>query len=163
VRLDWEIARRGYRRYAAYPAATVAGAFTNVVFGFMRGYILLALYRHRHLVGGYDTSDTLTYTWLTQGLIATVYIWGWQELALRIRSGDVATDLGRPVDPLRAGLAASPRLSSARSSSTSRRRRARSSGSRSASASRWRSRSRTRGGSSTTPPRSGSCTTAARL
>src|SRR5205085_3453031 len=43
--------------------------------------------------------------WLTQGLIATVYIWGWQELGERIRSGDVATDLARPVDPLSAGLA----------------------------------------------------------
>jgi ABC-2 type transport system permease protein len=105
VRLDWEIARRGYRRYAAYPAATVAGAFTNTVFGFMRGYVLLALYRHRGDVGGYDASDTLTYTWLTQGLIATVYIWGWQDLAIRIRSGDIATDLARPLDPLRAGLA----------------------------------------------------------
>jgi ABC-2 type transport system permease protein len=105
VRLDWELARRGYRRYAAYPVATVAGVFTNVVFGFLRGYILLALFRHRDVVGGYDASDTLTYVWLGQALIATVYIWGWQELAVRIRSGDVATDLARPVDPLRAGLA----------------------------------------------------------
>jgi len=105
VRLDWELARRGYRRYAAYPAATIAGLFTNTVFGFMKGYILLALYQHRNVVGGYDASDTITYTWLTQGLIATIYIWGWQELALRIRSGDIAADLARPVDPLRAGLA----------------------------------------------------------
>jgi ABC-2 type transport system permease protein len=103
--VDWELARRGYRRYAAYPAATAAGLFTNTVFGFLRGYILLALYRHRHVIGGYDTSDTLTYVWLTQGMIATIAIWGWQELALRIRSGDVAADLVRPIDPLRAGLA----------------------------------------------------------
>ena len=105
MRLDWELARRGYRRYAAYPAATVAGLFTNVVFGFMKGYILLALYRHRDTIGGYDASDTITYTWLTQGLIATVFIWGWRDLALRIRSGDIAVDLSRPLDPLRAGLA----------------------------------------------------------
>ena len=57
------------------------------------------------MVGGYDSSDALTYVWLTQGLIATLYIWGWQDLAVRINSGDVATDLVRPVDPLRAGLA----------------------------------------------------------
>ena len=61
MRLDWEIARRGYRRYAAYPAATVAGAFTNVVFGFMKGYILVTVFAHRSHVGGYDTADTLTY------------------------------------------------------------------------------------------------------
>jgi ABC-2 type transport system permease protein len=105
VRLDWELARRGYRRYAAYPAATLAGLFTNTVFGFMIAYILLGLYSHREQVGGYSASDTLTYTWITQGMLAAIAVWGWYELALRIRTGDIATDLTRPVDPLRAGLA----------------------------------------------------------
>jgi ABC-2 type transport system permease protein len=105
LRLDWEIAKRGYRRYAAYPAATWAGLFTNVVFGFLRGYVLLAVFEHRDVVGGYDASDTITYVWLGQGLIATVYIWGWSDFALRIRTGDVATDLIRPVHPVRYGLA----------------------------------------------------------
>ena len=104
LRLDWEMARRGYRRYAAYPAATLAGLFTNTVFGFMRASVLLALYADRQTVGGYDATASLTYTWLTQGLIATVAIWGWQELALRIRSGDIAIDLVRPIHPIRAGL-----------------------------------------------------------
>jgi viologen exporter family transport system permease protein len=105
VRLDWEIAKRGYRRYAAYPAATFGGLFTNTVFGFLRGYVLLAIFRHRDVVGGYDATDTITYAWLGQGLIATVYIWGWHEFALRIRSGDIATDLTRPIHPLRYWLA----------------------------------------------------------
>ena len=105
MRLFFELARRGYRRYAAYPGATVAGVFTNTVFGFLRGYILVALFAHRDDVGGYDVADTLTYTWLTQGLIATVFIWGWWELALRIRTGDIATDLSRPVDVQLAWLA----------------------------------------------------------
>lgn len=105
LRLDWEIARRGYARYAAYPAATIAGLFTNTVFGFMRAYVLLALFQYRELIGGYDTTATLTYTWLTQAMIMTVFIWGWTDLALRIRSGDIATDLVRPVHPLRAALA----------------------------------------------------------
>jgi ABC-2 type transport system permease protein len=38
-------------------------------------------------------------------MIATVYVFGWFEVALRIRSGDVATDLARPLDPLRYWLA----------------------------------------------------------
>lgn len=105
MRLYWEMARRGYRRYAAYPAATWAGVFTNTVFGFMQAYILLALYRHRDEVGGYDATDTLTYVWLAQGMLAAVYVFGWTDLALRIRTGDVATDLARPVHPLRTGLA----------------------------------------------------------
>ncbi len=105
MRLDWEIAKRGYRRYAAYPAATFAGAFTNTVFGFMQAYILLAVFRHRTDVGGYDARDAVTYVWLAQAMIMTVHIFGWQELALRIRDGSIATDLARPINPQRYWLA----------------------------------------------------------
>jgi len=83
---DLEIARRGYSRYAAYPIATLAGLFTNTLFGFMRGFVLLALFEQRSEIGGYDAAATLTYTWLTQALIATVFIWGW----LAWRSGSAA-------------------------------------------------------------------------
>lgn len=105
MRLDWEIAKRGYRRYAAYPAATWAGAFTNTIFGFMQAYILLAVYRHRTDVGGYDAADAVTYVWLAQALIMTVYMFGWRELALRIKDGSIAVDLARPLDPQRYWLA----------------------------------------------------------
>jgi ABC-2 type transport system permease protein len=33
----------GFRRYATYRQATVAGAVTNTVFGFLRCYVLLAV------------------------------------------------------------------------------------------------------------------------
>jgi ABC-2 type transport system permease protein len=105
VRLDWEIAKRGWARYAAYPWATAAGVFTNTIFGFIQAYILLAVFEHQTNVGGYDTADTLTYVWLAQALIMTVYIFGWQELALRIRDGSIATDLSRPLDLQRYWLA----------------------------------------------------------
>ena len=105
MRLDWEIAKRGWRRYSAYPWATVAGVFTNTVFGFLQAYILLAIYRHRTNVGGFDSVDAVTYVWLAQSMVMTVYIFGWQELALRIRDGSIATDLSRPVDPQRYWLA----------------------------------------------------------
>jgi ABC-2 type transport system permease protein len=105
VRLDWEIAKRGWRRYAAYPWATVAGMFTNTVFGFLQAYILLAVYRHRTNVGGFDSADAVTYVWLAQSMIMTVYIFSWWELAWRIRDGSIATDLLRPLDPQRYWLA----------------------------------------------------------
>jgi ABC-2 type transport system permease protein len=105
LRLDLEYARRGFRRYEVYPAATIAGVFVNTVFGFLRAYVLLALFAQRDVVGGYDAAAAVTYAWLTQALIMTVFIWGWRELSFRIRTGDIATDLVRPVDPLRAGLA----------------------------------------------------------
>ena len=105
MRIDWEIAKRGWRRYAAYPAATWAGAFTNTVFGLMQAYVLLALFRHRTHVGSYDARDTVTYVWLAQALIMTVNVFGWDELALRIRDGSIATDLARPLNPQRYWLA----------------------------------------------------------
>jgi ABC-2 type transport system permease protein len=98
LRLGFELARRGYRRYAAYPGATWAGVFTNTFFGFMIAYALLAVFEHRDSVGEYDARDAVTYTWLAQGMLMTVYVWGWYEVALRVRSGDVATDLQRPLD-----------------------------------------------------------------
>jgi ABC-2 type transport system permease protein len=105
VRLYWEIARRGFGRHAAYPAATVAGIWTNTIFGFLQAYILLALYESRTEIGGYVPEDAVTYVWFAQAMLMTVYAFGWWELALRIRSGDVATDLARPLDPLRYWLA----------------------------------------------------------
>ena len=105
MRLDWEIAKRGWRRYAAYPWATAAGIFTNTIFGFIQAYILLAVFSHRAHVGNYDASDAVTYVWLAQALIMTVYAFGWTELALRVRDGSIATDLSRPLDPQRYWLA----------------------------------------------------------
>lgn len=104
MRLDWEFARRGYRRYAAYPGATVAGLFTNVFFGFLLAYILLAVYEGADVIGGYDARDAIAYVWLAQGLLSVVASFGpsWIELAERVRTGDVATDLQRPVDLQRA-------------------------------------------------------------
>jgi ABC-2 type transport system permease protein len=101
------LARVGYRRYAAYPAAMAAGLFTNVIIGFLIAYILLAVYDERNEIGGYDEADAITYVWLTQGLLSVVASFGptWYELALRVRSGNVATDLQRPLDLQRLLLA----------------------------------------------------------
>ena len=50
--------------------------------------------------GGYDATDAVTYVWLGQAMIMTVAVWGGgttDDLAERIRTGDVAIDLYRPV------------------------------------------------------------------
>src|ERR671914_3051391 len=83
---------------ATYRGATVAGVFTNTVFGFILAYILLAVFRERDAVGSYDASDAVTYVWIAQGLLMTIYIWGWFEVGERVRTGDIATDLQRPLD-----------------------------------------------------------------
>jgi ABC-2 type transport system permease protein len=107
VRLNWELARRGYRRYAAYPGATYAGLFTNVFFGFLIAYILLAVYEERSEIGGYDVRDAIAYVWISQGLLTVVAMFGasWWDLSRRVQTGDIASDLHRPVDVQRAELA----------------------------------------------------------
>ena len=57
-------------------------------------------------LGGYDALTGVTYVWLGQALIGPVYFFAWNELAQRIRTGDIAVDLARPVDPMLAHLAA---------------------------------------------------------
>lgn len=92
------LARAGYRRWSSYRAATLAGVFTNTVFGFVRAGILVAAIDAAGSIAGYDRSAALTYVWLGQGLIAVIAVWNWVELAQRIRTGDVVTDLQRPID-----------------------------------------------------------------
>ncbi|MFC3385288.1 ABC transporter permease [Couchioplanes azureus] len=55
--------------------------------------------------GGYGTTQLVTFVWVGQGLLTVVSLWGWTELADRVRSGDVAADLLRPV-PVVAGYLA---------------------------------------------------------
>lgn len=93
-----KVARCGFDRFATYRAATVAGVFTNTIFGFLRAYVFIAVYAGRGPIGGLSLSDALTYIFVTQGLVMVVYLWGWWEIALSIRSGDVVTDLSRPLD-----------------------------------------------------------------
>ena len=57
MRLYVEVARRTYARVSTYRSATAAGVFTNTVFGFLLAYILLAVYRERTDVGGFDAID----------------------------------------------------------------------------------------------------------
>jgi ABC-2 type transport system permease protein len=98
----------GFRRYATYRQATIAGTFTNIVFGFLRCYVLLAVAAGATggEPGGYDREQLATFVWVGQGLLAVTGIWGWTDLADRIRTGDVASDLLRPVPPVTAYLAA---------------------------------------------------------
>lgn len=98
MRLYVEVARRTYARIATYRSATVAGVFTNTVFGFLFAYVLLAVYRERDSVGGFDATDAVTFTFVAQGLLMVLGLFGEWDVAQRITSGDIAVDLQRPYD-----------------------------------------------------------------
>ena len=94
------VATRAFRRYSTYRAATLAGIFTNSVFGIIYSYAYLALWAANPDAGGYDKVDAVTFVWLGQALIMSVAVFGGgstEDLAERIRTGDVAIDLYRPV------------------------------------------------------------------
>ena len=98
----WQVARRSFQRYATYRGATAAGVFTNTLFGFMKVAVLLAVYRQAApgpggRVGGFDAVDVATYTFVAQGLLTTAGAFMVMDLGARIRTGDVVSDLYRPL------------------------------------------------------------------
>jgi viologen exporter family transport system permease protein len=107
VRAYLELARAGFRRYAAYPLATAAGGITNSIFGLLRASVVVAAVAGAGgELAGYDRELATSYAWLTQALIAPVALFTWSEVADRVRTGDIAIDLARPVDLQFAFLAA---------------------------------------------------------
>src|SRR4051794_40253963 len=114
------VAVRAFRRYSTYTAATLAGIFTNSVFGVIISFTYLAVWHETPEAGGYDATDAVTFAWIAQAMIMTIAIWGGgttDDLAERIRTGDVAVDLYRPVSFLGWWLAGDiGRIRSARAS-----------------------------------------------
>jgi ABC-2 type transport system permease protein len=97
------VAARTFRRFATYRAATLAGIFTNSVFGVIISFTYIAVWQQNPTAGGYDVVDAVTYCWLGQALLMTVAVWGGgatDDLAERVRTGDVAIDLYRPANLL---------------------------------------------------------------
>jgi ABC-2 type transport system permease protein len=76
------------------------------VFGFLRCYVMLGVAAGSGgSVAGYQSSQLVSYVWVGQGLIATIGLWGDTELATRIRTGAVVSDLLRPMHPVATYLA----------------------------------------------------------
>lgn len=102
-----QLAAAGFRRYSTYRMAIAAGVVTQSVFGFIRVSVMFAaIAAAGGILAGYDQQQASTYVWLGQALLAPVALYGWTELADRIKTGDIAVDLARPVDLLGAWWAA---------------------------------------------------------
>ncbi|EWM15703.1 ABC-2 family transporter protein [Kutzneria sp. 744] len=88
----------GFHRYSTYRQAVLAGTATNIVFGLIKVGILSGVFLARDgaSIGGYDLTTTITYVWLGQGLLGVVDLWSEDDLAERIRTGDIVVDLSRP-------------------------------------------------------------------
>jgi ABC-2 type transport system permease protein len=107
VRAYLALAGAGLRRYAAYPLATFAGGIANTVFGLLRASVTTgAVAAAGGSLAGYNGTTAASYAWVTQALIAPVNVFTWVDLADRVRTGDIAVDLARPVDVQLSYLAA---------------------------------------------------------
>ncbi len=97
MRLFLELTKRSFQRHLTYRAAALAGLATNLFFGLLRAAVLVALYGAREQVAGVSIAGAITYTGLTQAIIAYLAIFGWYELMESVNTGEVGSDLLKPM------------------------------------------------------------------
>jgi ABC-2 type transport system permease protein len=98
MRLFWELARLAFRRQMTYRAANLAGLATNFFFGLLRVAVLVALYGARQEMAGLSIVGAITFTGLSQAIIACFSLFGWAEVANSVYTGDVSSDLLKPMN-----------------------------------------------------------------
>ncbi|MDP1792534.1 MAG: ABC-2 family transporter protein [Acidimicrobiales bacterium] len=99
MRLYAEVAKRSFRRWSTYRAATIAGIFTNTIFGFIRAAVLIAIVEAKPGIGGLDAQGYVTFSVMSQALMSYVGFFGdGEEIGERIKTGDIVSDLYRPAD-----------------------------------------------------------------
>lgn len=92
------LARLAFQRQLTYRTAHLAGLATNAFFGLLRASVLIALFGAQTQVAGYSLPAAITFTGLTQTLISYINIFPWWDVMKSIRTGEVASDLARPID-----------------------------------------------------------------
>lgn len=93
-----EVALTAFRRQLIYRWANISGLVTNIFFCTLFSYIIIALYHARPAVPGYSVQDSLRYTWLLQSFLMVISPFGWMDLMMTIRTGEVVSDLSKPCD-----------------------------------------------------------------
>ncbi|HEX6873210.1 MAG TPA: ABC-2 family transporter protein [Micromonosporaceae bacterium] len=93
------LTRAEFRRYSRYRLAIAAGILSNCLFALLRGSVFtVAVAGAGGEIAGYDQSRATDFVWLGQALIVPIGLYGWYEVADRVRTGDIAVDFLRPTD-----------------------------------------------------------------
>lgn len=90
--------KTSFRRQLTYRAANLSGLFTNLMFGFFRAAVLIALYQEQTVVNGLSIRGAVTYAGVTQALIGCLSFFHWYELMHTVYDGRVGSDLLKPVN-----------------------------------------------------------------
>ena len=98
MRLFWELVKISLQRQLSYRAAALAGLATNFFFGMLRAAVLTALYGTRQEVAGISLEGAVTFTGLTQAVIAFLSLFSWYEVMYSVYSGDISSDLLKPMN-----------------------------------------------------------------
>lgn len=101
VRPYLHYARCAFQRRAAYRLANWTGIAVNFFFFLIHAQIYFAFFAGRADVVGWSARDAILYFAISESLLMVIGVFpsqGGQELMERIRSGDVAVDLARPVE-----------------------------------------------------------------
>jgi len=94
-----EFAKKSFQRQLQYRSANYAGFIVNTFFFMVRSYVFMALYENRGVVAEYNMVEAITFTGVTQAMIMVVGIFGsFTEIGNAVKTGEVATDLMKPVD-----------------------------------------------------------------
>jgi ABC-2 type transport system permease protein len=93
-----QVARRAHRRFATYRAATLTALVESTVGALLRTYVWLAVLAGRSDVRGFHRADLITFAFAAQAIHSVFQPTYETEIIERIRSGDIVTDLYRPVD-----------------------------------------------------------------
>ena len=91
------VAGTSFRRHSTYRVATAAAVLENTVISMLRGLVYVAVVEASGSVD-LGTSEAITFAFVSGMIESSFWIVAPMEIGERIRSGDVITDLYRPVD-----------------------------------------------------------------
>jgi len=98
MRLFYELVKLSFHQQLTYRTANLAGLATNLFFGLLRAAVLTALYGGAREVADISLPEAVTYTGLSQATIAYLSFFGWWEVMKSVYSGDVGSDLLKPMN-----------------------------------------------------------------
>ncbi len=96
-KIFWRLVWVSLRQQTTYRTAMLAGLATNLFFGLLRLALMVALYQDRGTVNQLDLGGAVTYIAISQSMIAFLYIFGSNDFMKSVASGEIATDLLKPM------------------------------------------------------------------
>jgi len=86
-----------FKQETTYRTAMWAGLATNLFFGLLRAYLMIALFQQRGEVNGMNVLEAVTYIAVSQSMIVFTRGFGSYDLMQAVYSGVIGSDLLRPV------------------------------------------------------------------